>query len=305
MLRNTARDPLHEAFLASGDPDSLLSGRTASVDALVAGVFAECDAGQGGAALLAVGGFGRRELFPHSDVDLLLLTPTSRLDGGQRNAVSAFQQRLWDAGLRISHSVRTVADCCELHDTNVELNISLLDQRFLAGDEALYRQLAERLPRFIHGQRDNLVRNLCALATTRHDKFNRTIYHLEPNIKEAPGGLRDLQIAAWIAGIRSQERNGPMARPMRFAEDLESARRFLFALRCYLHIHHERDSNLLTFEAQESVAARAGFRDAEACMREYFRHARAVRRGSARQMESAQAGSSSLFSQFRDWRSRL
>ncbi len=305
VLRNTGHSELHDAFLTSGDAEALLAGRTSAVDRLVTGTFAECGVQQGGAALLAVGGYGRRELFPHSDVDLLLLTPTDRLDSAQRAAASTFQQRLWDAGLRISHSVRTVADCCELHDRNTELNISLLDQRFLAGDAGIHGQLGERLPRFIHGQRENLVRNLSALTAARHEKFNRTIYHLEPNIKDAPGGLRDLQIAAWLPRIAGQERASPLLRGVALPAEVEAARQFFFALRCYLHFHYDRDANILSFEAQEWVAERAGYRNTEDYMREYYRHARAIRRGSARQMESAESNSPSLFSQFRDWRSRL
>ncbi len=305
MLRDPSLAPLYDTFLTSGDADALLAGRTSAVDRVVIDTFAACGVQHGGAALLAVGGYGRRELFPHSDVDLLLLHPTGPLDAAERAVVSAFQQRLWDAGLRISHSVRTVADCTELHDQNVELNISLLDQRFLAGDAALHGQLTERLPRFIHSQRENLVRNLAALTATRHEKFNRTMYHLEPNIKEAPGGLRDLQIAGWLSDIKSQERQGPIARTEALPEDMEAARQFLFALRCYLHFHNERDANVLSFEAQEWVAERTGHGSTETYMREFFRHARAIRRGSARQLESAHSTSASLFSQFRDWRSRL
>jgi len=90
-----------------------------------------------GIALLAVGGFGRRELFPHSDVDLLLVVERQSLADRQRPAISRFLQELWDGGLRVSHSVRTPSECCELQDGNVELSISLLDHRYLAGDRAL------------------------------------------------------------------------------------------------------------------------------------------------------------------------
>ena len=98
--------------------------------------------------------------------------------------------------MRVSHSVRTPAECAELHDKNIELNVSLLDQRFLTGDRVLYARLLERLPRFIHGQRDSLVRNLSKLTRERHEKYASTFYHLEPNIKETPGGFRDLQLIA-------------------------------------------------------------------------------------------------------------
>src|SRR5689334_7500750 len=91
-----------------------------------------------GIAVLAVGGYGRRQLFPYSDVDLLLLFESERLAQEHKEAISSFLQTLWDARLRVSHSVRTPAECAEVHDHNIELDVSLLDQRYLAGDRALY-----------------------------------------------------------------------------------------------------------------------------------------------------------------------
>ena len=142
-------------FLATGDALTALAERTAQVDRLVLEAAAElCSGALAGLALLAVGGYGRRQLFPYSDVDLLLLFESERLAHGQQGGHLAFLQRLWDAGLRVSHSVRTPAECTEVHDQNIELNVSLLDQRYLTGDRALYADLARRLPRFIHANRD-------------------------------------------------------------------------------------------------------------------------------------------------------
>ena len=98
--------------------------------------------------MLAVGGYGRRELFPYSDIDLLLLVDREVHDDGQREALSAFLRTLWDSGLRLSQSVRPSPSAAEFDESNVELSISLLDQRFLIGDRALYEQLAERCRSF-------------------------------------------------------------------------------------------------------------------------------------------------------------
>src|SRR5579883_3341742 len=163
-----------------------LAERTAQADRLaeqIAGFPAE------GFKLLAVGGYGRRHLFPHSDVDLLLLFESDRLMAGSKEAISTYLQRLWDAGLRVSHSVRTPAECLEVHDQNIELNVSLLDQRYLAGDRTLYAELARRLPHFLQASREPLARNLTQLARQRHARYADTFYHLEPNVKEGPGGL--------------------------------------------------------------------------------------------------------------------
>ena len=102
----------------------------------------------------------------------------------------------------MSHSVRTPEECAEVHDQNTELNICLLDQRYLAGDRALYAALAAKLPRFVHANRDALARNLARLTRERHAKYGDTFYHLEPNVKETPGGLRDFQLVCWLEQLR-------------------------------------------------------------------------------------------------------
>src|SRR4029077_20077112 len=187
---------IRRQFLATGDALTALAERTAEVDRLV------MDAAErllfpgvgSNVAMLAVGGYGRRQLFPYSDIDLLLLFPSERQMAGAKESISGFLQHLWDAGLRMSHSVRTPDECTEVHDSNTELNISLLDHRFLSGDRTLYAGLPDRLPRFIHATRDALVRNLAQLTRDRHSKYAGTFYHLEPNVKDTPGGLRDYQL---------------------------------------------------------------------------------------------------------------
>jgi [protein-PII] uridylyltransferase len=250
-----------------------------------------------GLAVLAVGGYGRRQLFPYSDVDLLLLFESEKLALDSKDAIAVFLRQLWDSGLRVSHSVRTPAECTEVHDRNIELNISLLDQRYLTGDRALYAGLAGKLPRFIQGNRGPLVRNLAQLARARHAKYAGTFYHLEPNVKETPGGLRDHQLVCWLDQLHGG-RDGP-------APELEAAFRFLGRLRCYLHCQSGRDNNALSFDAQDGIAElwRAG--DAAQWMREYYRHARVIYRAAIRALDASEAQFSSLFAQFRDWRSRV
>ncbi|MGA2267608.1 MAG: [protein-PII] uridylyltransferase [Bryobacteraceae bacterium] len=286
-------------FLATGDAATALAERTAQVDRLVLEAAAALliPAAPAGLAVLAVGGYGRRQLFPYSDVDLLLLFESERLALASKDALSAFLRQLWDSGLRLSHSVRTPAECTEVHDRNIELNVSLLDQRYLTGDRALYAGLAEKLPRFIHGNREPLVRNLTQLARARHSKYAGTFYHLEPNVKETPGGLRDHQLICWLDQLHGT-RDGPAA-------ELQSAFRFLARLRCFLHCQAGRDNNALSFDAQDSIAELWRNGDAAQWMREYYRHARAIYRAAIRAMEASEAQFSSLFAQFRDWRSRV
>jgi len=275
-------------------PSSLLAERAAEVDALV---IAGRELPESGCAILAVGGYGRRQLFPYSDIDLLLLFESEKLALANKSVISDFLRRLWDAGLRVSQSVRTPAECVEVHHGNPELNVSLLDQRYLAGDRNLYDDLARRLPRFLQASREPLVRNLSQLARERHAKYADTFYHLEPDVKETPGGLRDYQLLCWLDQLRG---GAPDPSP-----ELLDAFEFLSHIRRFLHLAARRDSNVLTFEAQDGLAEESHDGDAAHWMRGYYRHARAVFRAATRRLEATEAKSSSLFAQFRDRRSRL
>ena len=141
---NSSSTTVRQTFLATGDALTALAERTSQVDHLVIDASAElCRIAN--PAILAVGGYGRRQLFPYSDVDLLLLFESESQASGHKEAIAAFLQQLWDSGIRVSHSVRTPAECAEVHGSNIELNISLLDQRFLTGDRVLYAELVRRL----------------------------------------------------------------------------------------------------------------------------------------------------------------
>ena len=251
-----------------------------------------------GLAALAVGGFGRRELFPHSDVDVLLLTGRDLSGSGDRAAISCFVQRLWDAGLRLSHSVHTVEECVTLHLQNIELNVSLLDMRPLSGDPRLFEELAIRLPQFLRQEGRNLARHVCRLARPRHDRFQNTVHQLEPDVKECPGGIRDLHLLHWLERLRAAVTLVPPP---------EDAVRFLNRVRCLLHYRSGRDSNHLSFDLQEEAAALEffGARTPAAWMREYYSHARAIHRAALAAMEQAEDTGGNLLTQFRAWRSRL
>jgi len=239
---------------------------------------------------VAVGGYGRRELFPYSDVDLLLLNAAPDESKEARELISEFLRALWDAGLRVSQSVHTVEDCLQLHQGNLELTISLLDHRFLCGDGARHGQLAAELPRFLHRERAGLMDQLCKMTRQRHAKFGDTIYHLEPNVKEHPGGLRDLHVIRWLANLRESA-----------ADYLpETAADWLGAIRIFLHRAAGRDANQLTFDLQETISP-----EPAAWMREYYRSAREIWRSANQAMEASERRDLGLFSQFRDWRGRV
>ncbi|HEY7336941.1 MAG TPA: HD domain-containing protein [Bryobacteraceae bacterium] len=268
-----------------------LASRAAEVEARVLDAFARALESRmpKGLALAAVGGFGRKELFPYSDIDLLLLT-ASDAAVPPREAISEFLQLLWDGGLRPSHSVHSVEDCCQEHSGNAEFTISLIDHRFLAGERALYASLEERFKAFLAKRGSAVAAQIAALAQARRAKFQKTIYHLEPNIKETPGGLRDLQTARWLQTIEPRE-NFP---------SLMGALDFLAGVRIRLHELAERDQNVLSFDSQEALAEQPA-----ALMREYYRHARVVDRAVRQAIEAATEKPGSLLGKFHEWRSRL
>jgi [protein-PII] uridylyltransferase len=243
-----------------------------------------------GMALVAVGGFGRGELFPHADVDLLLLVESETRIPPAREALSEFLQALWDSGLRPSHSVHTLTECVAGQENNAELTISLLDRRLLAGDAAVFEQLDRRFGAFVAKRGAAVARQLAGLCEARHARFQDTIYHLEPNVKDTPGGLRDLQTVRWLAAL---ERKEP-------ARDLYPAFDFLAALRIRLHELAGRDQNVLTFDAQEALSDRPA-----ALMRDYYRHARLVDRTVRASLEPAVERAGTLLGRFHEWRSRL
>lgn len=293
-----------DAFCADRDPQPLLAARTELADSLVKAAATECRQSPGTPriAVAAVGGYGRRELFPRSDVDILLLVENEYDLGASKEAVSVFLRVLWDSDLRVSHSVRTVAECCRLHDDNIELHISLLDLRFLCGDHDVFIALSGRLPDIYRRQASALIRRLTELARHRHSKFNNTIYHLEPNIKEAPGGIRDIHLLRWLAALLP-----PDSAIVASLREPEAAEQFLYGLRCFLHMQAGRDNNLLSFELQDRAAEFLPPQPLapETWMRLYFQNARRLFQLSLRALEYADAHNPSLSRQFGEWRSRL
>lgn len=293
---------IRTAFFQEWDPGAVLSGRTADVDRIVQAAFDQylTPVYPAGLAVLAVGGYGRRELFPNSDVDVLLLTEKAPHNEVTRDALSSFLRSLWDANLRLSHSVHSLDECCQYHPQNVELNISLLDVRFLGGDQSEYEKLAKRLPKFVASERPALVRHLIRQVRERHEKFHSTVYHLEPNVKESPGGLRDIHSIGWLTKLQDPTRELP-----NWLGELAEPSRFLYATRCYLHFQANRDQNLLQFDMQDALAAERGMPPAE-FMRQYFLSARKIHRGVLQAIDLCETlVPSGLLGHFRDWRSRM
>ena len=272
---------IREEFFETRDAVRMLAARTALVDNTVREHWASMPPG---IALLAVGGYGRGELFPYSDIDLLILTPNEEAQKAIKEPLSLLLRDLWDAGMRVSQSVRVPRECNQIDPNNSELAVSLLDRRLLAGDEALYRQVKDPA--------SELGRNIAELTRQRHARFQDTVYHLEPNVKEAPGGLRDLQVMRWLAKLGAPDQQTPGNVDV------------LFRVRCFLHYLAGRDDNKLSFERQDEIAQLCDGQKPEELMREYYRAVTCIARTANRRLENFEARRSGLFSRFRDQSSR-
>ena len=308
-------ESVREGFFADADGLRAVEARTRTVDDLLRDRFERVFGSSPGVAAVAVGGYGRGELFPSSDVDLLLLFSSLREVEKSDNEIGRLIASLWDAKLQVSQSVRTPRDCTSLARDNTELHISLLDTRFVAGDEGFLRELQEgTLPRFYLREQRSLMRALTSKARARHKSYEDTMYHLEPNVKEGPGGLRDLQFSCWVAQLENVSGSGIPAcgefLPAEVTGEIDEARRLLFAVRCYLHYLYGRDRNILTFGMQDSIATEAdgkAFRGSGVTdmMRTFYRRSRSVHRLALHSMEAASQPTNTLLSILRKRKSRL
>lgn len=237
-----------------------------------------------GLCLLALGGYGRKMLFPYSDLDLLFLFGNENVEGEFRPLISEFSRTLWDLGFRVSSAGRTIEECKRIEEDNAEFHLALLDRRFLAGDQSLFEKLDTKiLPASEKQARPFLLRQLHKLTKERLARYGNTIFHLEPSVKESPGGLRDYQATAWLRQIAG-EKQDPRASGLQEEELTLSAVDFLSAIRCFLHYRNLRNDNTLTYELQAEAAERSlgiaggGQQNAAEWMRLYFRHARTLHR---------------------------
>ena len=237
-------------------------------------------------ALIAVGGYGRGEMAPFSDVDLLFLTPY-KITAWAESVIESMLYILWDIKLKVGHASRTIKDCIRLGTEDFTIRTAMLEHRFLAGDAVLASDLNTRLQSDLFNDtgRDFIEAKL-EEREKRHERHGQR-YMVEPNVKEGKGGLRDLQSLFWIAkyihGVNDAAELVPLGvfQPEEFARFVQ-AEDFLWAVRAHLHLLTKRPTEQLTFDMQVDVAGRMGYRDAvgrrgvEVFMQDYFRHATAV-----------------------------
>jgi [protein-PII] uridylyltransferase len=235
-------------------------------------------------SLLAVGGYGRGEMAPQSDVDLLFLTP-KQITPWAEQVIESMLYILWDLRLKVGHASRTVRDCLKLGREDYTIRTALLEHRFLTGDAQLAEELAARLENeLFKGSAADFIEAKLSERDARHKRQGGQRYVVEPNVKEGKGCLRDLQSLFWIAKYIHNVRNVKELISLKvFTEEefqtFKQAEDFLWAVRCHLHLITRRPSDQLTFDLQVEVAERLGYKDGngrravEHFMQDYFRHA--------------------------------
>jgi [protein-PII] uridylyltransferase len=232
-------------------------------------------------AIVAVGGYGRGELAPFSDVDLLFLLPYKRTPRVEQ-IVEWVLYLLWDLGLKVGHAVRSVDECIRQGKGDITIRTSLLEARFLFGDEALYSEFRRRFVKdIVTGTGSAFIEAKLAERDNRHQRLGDSRYFLEPNIKDGKGGLRDLQTLFWIAKYYYQvdEVSDLMAQSVLLKEEaakFAKAQDFLWTVRCHLHYLAGRAEDRLTFDVQAEISRRLGYTDhagsigVERFMKHYF-----------------------------------
>jgi [protein-PII] uridylyltransferase len=280
-LLNQAHEELKRRFFAEEPVEELVHARAALIDAVLRAAWRKHCAAQESWALVAVGGYGRGELHPASDIDILLLVPQAP-DGGGSAAVERLVAFLWDIGLEVGHSVRTVAECAEESVGNVSVMTTLLESRLLAGSPALLPAMRTALgPERIWPVKQFFEAKVHE-QTERHLKANDTAYNLEPNVKTGPGGLRDIQTIAWVAKrhFGADTLDGLVTHGFLTEAELrrlKQAQAFLWKARFGLHTLNGRREDRLLFDHQLRLAKSFGYEDAsytlavEQFMQRYYR----------------------------------
>jgi len=259
-----AQAALKSDFEATGNTLGLLRKHSRCTDELLRDLWAEYGMPQE-ACLIAVGGYGRGALFPYSDIDLLILLPNEAGDESNRQ-VESLVGLFWDIGLAVGHSVRNIEECIDEAGKDLTVQTNLLEARLLAGSKSLYQNFLSRRDALTDGRAfyDGKVRE----QHQRHAKFNDTAYNLEPNIKESPGGLRDLQNVLWISrslGLgeswRDLVKQGLISRAE--AAQIRRHELHLQTLRTRLHYLAKRREDRLLFDFQNVLATDLGYRSSE------------------------------------------
>ncbi|WP_417499968.1 [protein-PII] uridylyltransferase [Methylophaga sp.] len=278
---------LQQQFDAGSSIEDLVYQRASFVDEILTQIWQQHIIDDTPVSLIAVGGYGRGELHPYSDIDVLILLDESISDTPP-DSLSSFLTQLWDVGLEIGHSVRTIQECRQQAEDDITIATNLLEARLLCGHSALFESLQQLTVtnktwdtrRFFELKRQEQL--------DRHQRYNDTANNLEPNIKESPGGLRDIQVVNWVAQQHFDVKNLEGLRQKGFLanseyETLQKAQNFLWTIRFVLHHLAGRKQEKLMIDFQRELAKKLGYKDddsrlaVEKFMKDYYRCARSVR----------------------------
>ncbi len=265
-LINQETDYLEQQFRPHQGVSTLLNHRASFIDSLLKACWQHfLDSHSQAASLIATGGYGRSELFPHSDIDILIL-----INGKHRNCIQEplanFSRFLWDIGLKPGQSVRDISDCITVSAEDQTIFTNLLEMRLISGDFELFNQLQQSLADSKLWPSERFFPAKLAEQEHRHRKYHDTAYNLEPNLKEGPGGLRDLQIISWVFKhhYRSKTLRGLIKYgylPRAEYENLIAARDILWRLRFALHLLTRHSEDRLLFDYQRDLARQFGYLD--------------------------------------------
>ncbi len=287
---NRRVDQLKRDFCGHLQVEATLGAMTGLINTVVEDAYSQARTvlphGRNGTALLSTGGYSRHQLHPYSDIDIILLF-ANPLREEDESFLKRLLHPLWDLGLYIGHHVLEL-NRYRFDPENLELATALLEARLVAGDSRLFHQFLQRdLRRLLTRRRKPFLRALVDRYEERQKRFSSTIYQLEPDVKEAPGGLRDLQVAHWLSRILYGVEPGQGLIELGLLsqgqwDELREAQRFLMQLRTYLHVLAGRNRNILSHESQEEMVKVLGYSAdtpwmaVENLMKDYFLRAKVI-----------------------------
>ncbi|MDO8444658.1 MAG: [protein-PII] uridylyltransferase [Deltaproteobacteria bacterium] len=287
----------------------IVKGHTHLIDHLIMRLFLDArdeasarhPEGKERCSIIAIGGYGRGELNPYSDIDLLFLYPAT-INPYLKTLTEGILYHLWDLGLTVGFSTRTISDCVKIARSDLTARTALMDTRLIAGDDSFYAEMEDVLLREATGKGvDSFIKEKVLENEERHGRYGSSVYILEPNIKDGEGGLRDIHTALWVSkarfkavSFRELMKKGVITpKELRF---FERSTEFLFRVRNELHYLSGRKNDQMTFDYQEKIASFMGFKDTlhhravEGFMRGYYIYARNINQFSKILIRRASAG---------------
>ncbi len=285
------RETLHQRLREGATGGEVVQAFSDFMDALLIARFreviqqgnAEIRASWQQCSLVAMGGYGRRELAPHSDIDVMVLTQGNQSEMAHALSKGVFH-RLWDLGFQVGHSVRSIAECLSIAEIDLPACTSLMESRFLGGNPAVFQEFKKKFDRrILKRQSKRFIQDKIQERQSEYAKFGGTVFLLEPNIKKSKGGLRDVHLVQWVGQARFgagtiQELSNRGILAFQDYQVLQDAQEFLLRLRGFLHFEANRAQDILTFDDQVRLAEIYGLSDlpnllaVEQFMQQYFRH---------------------------------